>query len=103
MFLGGSQLNLTQKSIFPFWKLPHIEHLEIVKTQAGNLPPNMILSGFQGAAASTHLPCDALGPFLLRYSSLSGSGSISGRMRSSQDLEEVRQKPLDFVFLVEGE
>lgn len=80
-----------------------MEHFETVKTQAGNLPPNMILSEFQGAAASTHLPCDARGPFLLRYSALSGSGSNSGRMRSSQDLEELRQKPLDFVFLVEGE
>lgn len=63
----------------------------------------MILSGFQGGAASTHLLCDAHGLFLLRDSALSSSGSISGRMRSSQDLEELRQKLLDFVFLVEGE
>lgn len=67
------------------------------------MSPNIILSGFQGAAASTRLPCDAHSPFLLRDSALSGSGSISGRMRSSQDLEELRQKPLDFVFLVEGD
>lgn len=80
-----------------------MEHLETMKTQAGNLPPNTILSGFQGAAVSTHLPCDTRGPFLLGDSALSGSGSISGRMRSSQDLEELRQKPLDFVFLVEWE
>lgn len=80
-----------------------MEHLETMKTQAGNLPPNTILSGFQGAAVSTHLPCDTRGPFLLGDSALSGSGSISGRTRSSQDLEELRQKPLDFVFLVEWE